>query len=95
MHNWEEFWARYGKDTTDGSRVECSWTQLKGNIKRYRDKLDEDDMARARLEFVGEAFTTNFSSIKSGRSTVIKSRQEIAHRYRLLKQKPNIWDDTF
>ncbi len=41
-------------------------------------------MAKARKEFSREQFEEHFSSKKSGRVTVMKSTQEIAHRYRVI-----------
>jgi len=91
LGNWEKFWARYRQEAKDssGRRVECS---LKANIKRYRSELDAEDVARATQQFGGldsEECAKHFSTAKSGRWTVMKSQQEIAHRFRIMIEEPN------
>ena len=98
LDGWEEFWARYGQEAKDGSgkREECSWTALKVNIKKHRNTLDARDAACARARYGEDEFAEKFSTVKSGRRTVMKSLQEIAHRYRVRELKePNVWDEAF
>jgi hypothetical protein len=98
LDGWEEFWARYGQEAKDGSgkRGECSWTALKVNIKKHRNALDARDAACARARYGEDEFAEKFSTVKSGRRTVMKSLQEIAHRYRVRELKePNVWDEAF
>jgi hypothetical protein len=96
LDNWDDFWARYGQEAKDGSgKRECSWTALKANIKKHRSMLDARDVASARRRYSEEEFAENFSTVKSGRRTVMKSAQEIAHRYRVQIGELNVWDEAF
>jgi len=74
------------------------WTALKANIQKHRNKLDADDVARATQQFGNldsDEFAKHFYSVKSGRRTVMKNQQEIAHKFRIKIGEPNIWDQAF
>lgn len=50
------------------------------------------------LQFGGldsKDFAKHFSTVKSGRRTVMKSLKEFAHKYGIITGKPNIWDQAF
>jgi hypothetical protein len=97
LNDWDEFWARYGQEADDGGRREkCSWTALKANIKKHRSMLDARDVDRAKARYTEDEFAEKFSTVKSGRRTVMKSPQEIAHRFRVRELgEPNVWDEAF
>ena len=63
------------------------------NFKNYRSKLDSEDVAvrEPRLDEFGK----HFSAVKSGRRTVMKKRQEVVHRYRIMIGQPNTCDQAF
>jgi hypothetical protein len=97
VQDWDTFWSIYGQEDKKGGgkRVECCWTALKQNIKTSRKFRDEQDEVRARKEFQGDRFPEHFSSKKSGQVTVMKSIQEIAHRYRVITGQQIVWDEDF
>jgi hypothetical protein len=40
-------------------------------------------------------FAKHFSTAESGCRMVMKSQPEIAHRFRIMIEEPNIWDQAF
>jgi len=89
----EEFWNAMPVSTTKrGSNGIISYRAISDKLREIRSERDIQDTALAREEH-GEEFDSVFTYRKGGKQIVLKKPQDIARRYRLLKEVKVYWDE--
>jgi hypothetical protein len=89
----QEFWDSMPVATTKkGAQGIISYRAISNQLRQIRSERDAEDAALAKEEY-GDEFDTVFSYRKGGKQMVLRRHQDIARRYRLLKETTVYWDE--
>jgi hypothetical protein len=76
----QEFWARYSSPNS----TQLSFQQIKERLKNERKQKDDEDVAKAKMEF-GEDAVLKWGYRRGAEMITLKTNRGLALRYRQLK----------
>ena len=89
----QSFWEAFSKPNPSGEICHLKWNEICKKAKDIRKDKDTNDCRDAKKEYVGKRFDEIFGYRKSSKWIVMKSKADIARKYREIKGEPRPWDD--